>query len=371
MPCRAGPVGSALVGRRRSVERASVELKASGVVARTAARGLRCSRVGARAHRVALAVVLALATLCALSSAARAAWPDRPIRLVIPSVPGGGTDTSSRIIAARLAEILGQPIVADNRGGASGNIGADIVAHAPPDGYTLLALIASHASNMSLMKQVPYDLVRDFAPISQTVTLPNVLVAHPSLPVKSLAELIEYARARPGELQFGTAGIGANQHLAMELFLGTAGLRMVHVPYKGIGPALTDTVGGRIPLMIGNMLVVLPHVRTNRLRALGVTSARRAEAAPDIPTIAEGGLPGFEAVQWYGLVAPAGTPPDIIARLHAGVVRVLREPAVRARFAADGAEATPSASPEAFGVLIREEIAKWATVVREAGIRAD
>jgi tripartite-type tricarboxylate transporter receptor subunit TctC len=330
-------------------------------------------RLAAHATRLlSMAVTLTAAlTLSGTSQRALAAWPDHPIRLVIPSVPGGGTDTSSRIIATRLGEVLGQPVVADNRGGASGNIGADIVAHAPADGYTLLAMIASHASNVSLMKQVPYDLMRDFAPISQTVTLPNMLVAHPSLPVKSLVELIEYARAHPDELQFGTAGIGANQHLAMELFLSTAGLRMVHVPYKGIGPALTDTVGGRIPLMIGNMLVVLPHVRNGRLRALGVTSGKRAEAAPDIPTIAEGGLPGYDAVQWYGLVAPAGTPTEIIGKLHAAVVRVLREPAVRARFAADGAEATPSPSPEAFGQLIRDEIAKWAAVVKAAGIRAD
>ncbi len=307
----------------------------------------------------------------ALFVSAHAAWPDHAIRLVIPSTPGGGTDTSSRIIATRLAEILGQPIVPDNHGGASGNIGAAIAAHAPADGYTLLALIASHASNVSLMKEVPYDLANDFAPISQTVTLPNVLVAHPSLAVKTTQELITYAKAHPAELHFASAGVGANQHLAMELFLRSAGLKMVHVPYKGVGPALLDTVGGRVSLMMGNMLVVLPQVRAGRINALGVTSRHRAEAAPDIPTIAEAGLPGYEAVQWYGLVAPAGTPTEIINKLHAAVVQVLREPAIRTRFANDGAEATPSASPEAFGQLIRDEIAKWSSVVREAGIRAD
>jgi tripartite-type tricarboxylate transporter receptor subunit TctC len=221
------------------------------------------------------------------------------------------------------------------------------------------------------MKKVAYDLARDFAPISQTVTLPNVLATHPSLPVKSVKELIALAKARPGQLQYATGGIGANQHLAMELFLGMTGTKMIHVPYKGVGPALMDTVAGHVPVMMGNILVAMPQVRGGRLRALGVTSTKRATGAPEIPTIAEAGVPGYEAVQWYGLLAPAGTPREIVLRLHAVVVKVLQEPEIRKRFADDGAEATPSATPEAFGEIIRTDLAKWAKVVKESGIQAE
>jgi tripartite-type tricarboxylate transporter receptor subunit TctC len=305
------------------------------------------------------------------ASGAIAAYPDRPVRIVVPSPPGGGTDTSTRIIAPRIGEQLGQQIVIDNRGGASGNIGAELVARATPDGYTLLAVIASHTSNPAVMKKVAYDLARDFAPISQTVTLPNVLATHPSLPVKSVKELIALAKARPGQLQYATGGIGANQHLAMELFLGMTGTKMIHVPYKGVGPALMDTVAGHVPVMMGNILVAMPQVRGGRLRALGVTSTKRATGAPEIPTIAEAGVPGYEAVQWYGLLAPAGTPREIVLRLHAVVVKVLQEPEIRKRFADDGAEATPSATPEAFGEIIRTDLAKWAKVVKESGIQAE
>jgi tripartite-type tricarboxylate transporter receptor subunit TctC len=299
-----------------------------------------------------------------------AAYPDHTVHLIVPSPPGGGTDTSSRIIAPKLAEVLGQQIVIDNRPGASGNIGAEIAARAAPDGYTLLAAIASHTSNPAMMK-TSYDLARDFAPISLTVTLPNVLVSHTSLPVKTLKELIAYARERPGKLQYATGGIGANQHLAMELLLSMTGVQMLHVPYKGVGPALNDVVANHVPLMMGNVLVALPHIRSGRLRAYGVTSAARAGGAADIPTIAEAGVPGYEAVQWYGLLAPAGTPVDIINKLHEAVVRVLRDPAIRERFVSDGAEPTPSASPEEFAALIRAEMAKWAKVVRDARIQPE
>jgi len=317
--------------------------------------------------RFALAAVLALAP----AAAALAAYPDRPVRIVVPSPPGGGTDTSTRIIAPRIGELLGQQIVIDNRGGASGNIGAELVARATPDGYTLLAVIASHTSNPAVMKKVAYDLARDFAPISQTVTLPNVLATHPSLPVKSVKELVALARARPGQLQFATGGIGANQHLAMELFLAETGTKMVHVPYKGVGPALMDTVAGHVPVMMGNILVAMPQVRAGRLRALGVTSAKRATGAPEIPTIAESGVPGYEGVQWYGLLAPAGTPRDIVVRLHAVTVKALQEPDIRKRFSDDGAETTPSPTPEAFGEIIRNDLAKWARVVKQAGIQPE
>jgi tripartite-type tricarboxylate transporter receptor subunit TctC len=232
-------------------------------------------------------------------------------------------------------------------------------------------VIASHTSNPAMMRKVQYDMARDFAPISLTVTLPNVLVSHPSLPVKNVRELIAFAKARPGQLQFASGGLGANQHLAMELFLNVAGLKMVHVPYKGVGPALVDVVAGHVPLMVGNILVAMPHVRSGRIRAYGVTSARRASGVPEIPTIAESGLPGYEAVQWYGLVAPAKTPADIVGKLHGVVVKVLQEPEMRKRFQNDGAEATPSATPEEFATLIRNDLAKWAKVVKDANLQPE
>jgi tripartite-type tricarboxylate transporter receptor subunit TctC len=312
-----------------------------------------------------------LAVLLLASTVSVAAYPDKPVRIIVPSPTGGGTDTSTRIIAPKIGELLGQQMVIDNRGGASGNIGAEIAARAVPDGYTLLAVIASHTSNPAMMRKVAYDMARDFAPISLTVTLPNVLISHPSLPTKTIRELIAFAKARPGQLQFASGGLGANQHLAMELFLNMAGLKMVHVPYKGVGPALVDVVAGHVPLMVGNILVAMPHVRSGRVRAYGVTSARRASGVPDIPTIAESGLPGYDAVQWYGLVAPAKTPADIVARLHGAVVKVLQDPEMRKRFQNDGAEATPSATPEAFAALIRADLAKWAKVVKDAGIQPE
>ena len=316
------------------------------------------------------ALLLAAVPGSGLPGIALAAYPDKPVRIVIPSPPGGGTDTSTRIVGPRLGEILGQPVVMENRAGASGNIGAELVARAAPDGYTLLAAIASHTSNPAMMK-TNYDLARDFAPISMTVTLPNVLVGHPSLPARSVRELVALAKGRPGQLQFATGGIGANQHLAMELFLLTTGTRMVHVPYKGVGPALADVVGGHVPLMMSNILVALPQIRAGRVRAFGVTSAQRVSGAPEIPTIAESGVPGFDAVQWYGLLAPAGTPREVVGTLHAGIVKTLQDAAVRDRFLRDGAEPTPSASPEAFAALIRAELARWVKVVREAGLRGE
>lgn len=313
--------------------------------------------------------ILVTTFLCgAIPGALAAGYPERAVRLIVPSTPGGGTDTSTRIIAPKLSEILGQQIVVDNRGGASGNLGAEIALRAPADGYTLLATLSSHASNPSVMKSVPYNLERDFAPISRTVTVPNVLFSHPSLPVRTTRELIAFAKARPGQLQFASAGIGTNPHLTMELFLSMAGLKMISVHYKGIGPALTDVIAGHVPLMVGNLLVSGPHIRTGKLRAYGVTSAKRSSSAPEIPTIAEAELPGYEAVQWFGLLAPAGTPREVITRLHGAVLQALQDPVVRKRFVEGGADPTPSASPEEFAAVIQAEIKKWAKVVKDAGI---
>ena len=314
----------------------------------------------------------AIASAIAIAAASlAAAYPDHPVRLVVPSLAGGGTDTTTRIIAPKLAEYLGQQIVIDNRGGMSGNLGAELASRAAPDGYTLLATFASHASNPAVIKNTPYDLERDFAPISMTVIVPNLLYSHPSLPAKNVKELIAFARTRPGRLSYASAGVGSTSHLAMELFLSMTGLKMLHVPYKGASQAAIDVMAGHLPMTFGNIMNALPHTKTGRIRALGVTSAERVSAAADIPTIAEAGLPGYEAVQWYGLLAPAGTPRDIVLKLHAGVVKALQDAAVKKRFIDDGAEPAASASPEDFSTLIRVEIAKWAKVVKAAGIQPE
>jgi tripartite-type tricarboxylate transporter receptor subunit TctC len=317
--------------------------------------------------RTLLATILSAAVTGALA----AGYPERPVRLIVPSPPGGGTDVSARMFAPKLGEVLGQQIVIDNRGGASGNIGAEAAARAAPDGYTLLAGIASLTSNPFVMKKVPFDIERDFAPISLTVMVPNVLISHPSLPARNLKELIAFARARPGQLEYASAGVGSVPHMMMEFFVSMGELKMVHVPYKGAGPALTDVIAGHVPLMAANILSTLPHVKAGRVRAYGVTSAQRAAAAPDIPTVAEAGLPGYEAVQWFGLLAPAGTPRDIVVRLHGAVVQALDDPAVKKRFIGDGADPSPSAFPEAFGTFIRAELRKWEKVVKAAGIKPE
>ena len=317
-----------------------------------------------------LNVVLLIVALAGAASATAQNYPARPVRLIVPSSPGGGTDISARIIAPRLSEYLGQQVVVENRPGAGTMIGGEVVARSAPDGYTLLMGISTLAINPAIYKKVPYDALKDFAPVSQAVALPNVLVAHPSLPVKTVKELVAFARARQGQINFASAGLGTSPHLSMELFLSMTGLKMVHVPYKGSGPGVTDLVAGHVPLMMPNMLSALPHIKSGRLRALGVTSVKRASRASDIPTIAEAGVPGYEAVQWYGVLAPAGTPRPVITRLHAEVVRVLQQRDIRERFLSDGAEAVGS-SPEEFAAFIRAETAKWAKVIKDAGLRPE
>ena len=308
--------------------------------------------------------------LLAAGAAGAQTYPTRPVRIVVPSSIGGGTDIVARVIAHKLSETMGQQFVVENRPGASTMIGGEVVACAAPDGYTLLMGISTLAINPAMFRKVPYDAQRDFAPITQAVFLPNILIVHPSLPVRTVKELIAFAKARPGALNFASAGTGTNPHLSMELFRVMAGLNMVHVPYKGSAPGVTDLLSGHVSLMTPNILTAMPHVRSGRLRALGVTSARRASGAPDIPTIAEAGLPGYEAVQWYGLLAPRGTSTSIVSRLNAEATRSLRLPEVRQRLAADGAEVV-AGSAEEFGVFIRAETAKWAKVVKDAGISPD
>ncbi len=319
----------------------------------------------------AVARIAAVLCITAAMHAAAAAYPEKPVRLVVPSVPGGGTDATMRILAPKLSEILGQQVIIDNRGGAAGNIGAEAVARAAPDGYTLLAVIASHTINPHLMSKVPFDIDRDFAPISLAVTLPNVLVSNPSLPVRSVKELIAFAKARPGQLQFASAGFGSNPHLMMELFTSMTGIKMVHVPYKGAGPAFTDVIAGHVHMMAGNILSALPHIRSGRIRAYGVTSAVRSSGAPEIPTLAEAGVPGYEAVQWFGLLAPAGTPREVVTRLHGAVAQTLNDPVLHKRFVSDGADPRPSKSPEEFAAFMRAEYKKWGQVVKTAGIKPE
>ncbi len=249
-------------------------------------------------------------------------------------------------------------------------IGGEAVARAAPDGYTLLMGISTLAINPAMYKKVPYDAQKDFAPISQAVSLSNVLVVHPSLPARNVKEFIALVKPRPGQVNFASAGVGTSPHLSMELFLVMAQLKMLHVPYKGSGPGVTDLVAGHVPAMMPNMLSAQPHIKSGRLRALGVTGSKRAPGADDIPTIAEAGVPGYEAVQWYGVLAPAATPRDIITKLHAGVVRALQNPDVRQRLLNDGAEPVGN-SPEEFATYLRAETAKWAKVVQAAGIKPE
>ena len=298
------------------------------------------------------------------------AYPAKPVRLVVPSAPGGGTDITARVMAPKLGEYLGQQVVVENRAGAGTMIGGELVARAAPDGYTLLMGISTLAINPAMYKKVPYDALKDFVPISQAVSLPNILVVHPSLPAKTVKELVAFGRARPGQIQFASAGVGTNPHLTAELFLSMTGLKMLHIPYKGSGAGIIDVIAGHVPVMTPSILTGLPHAKAGRLRALGVTSARRAGGAPDIPTIAEAGVPGYEAVQWFGILAPAGTPRAIIDRVHREAVRVLQNPETKERLVADGADPVGS-TPEQFAAFIRAETAKWAKVVKAIGIQPE
>lgn len=311
-----------------------------------------------------------IASVWVVSAAAQSAYPSRPVRLVAPFAPGGVVDTVSRVVAQKLSESLGQPVIVDNKPGAGGNIGAEFVSKSAPDGYTLLmGSIGTHAINVSLYPNLPYDAVRDFLPVSLATTNTNLVVVNPSFPVASIAELIAYAKANPGKLNYGTAGAGSSQHLAGELFKTMAGIDLVHVPYKGAGPAIIDLLAGQIPLMFVDTSTSLPHVRAGRLRALAVTSAKRDPQLPNVPTVAESGLPGFEVNAWFGVFVPAGTPREIVNRLNADIVRGLAAPEVRERLLALGVEPVTS-TPEQFAAFVKSEIAKWGRVVRQSGARA-
>jgi tripartite-type tricarboxylate transporter receptor subunit TctC len=314
--------------------------------------------------------VIALACATAGAALAQSNYPNRPIRIVVPTASGGGGDLIARLIAQGLTERWGRQVVAENRTGAGTMIGGEVVAKSAADGYTLLLGVSTLAINPATYKKVPYDARRDFAPITQAVLAPNLMMVHPAVPAKTVKEMIAFAKARPGQVAYASAGFGTNPHLSMELFSTMAQIRMIHVPYKSSTPGVIDLIAGHVAIMAPNIISGIPHVRSGKLRALGVTSAQRINAAPDIPTIAEGGLPGYEAVQWYGLLAPAGTPQDIIARLHQESVAILNAPESRSRIAGDGAELVAS-SPEEFAAFIAAETVKWAKVAKAAGIQPE
>ena len=307
--------------------------------------------------------------LAFFASAAMAQYPSKPVRFIVPSASGGGTDIIARALAEKLSQAFGRQFIVDNRPGAGQMIGLELAAKSAPDGHTLVMAASALALNSVMYKKVPYDALRDFAPITQAATLPNVLVVHPSVPARSIAELIAHARQRPGELNYASAGIGTSPQMAIELLKSMAGIDMVHVPYKGTTPGVMDLLGGQVALMAPNLLTALPHIKAGKLRALGVTSAARTQALPDVPAIGEV-LPGYEAAQWYGVLAPAGTPGDIVSRLYAEMAKALRHEEVKERLVLDGAEAVGS-SPGEFAAFIRSEIAKWTQVARAANIRPE
>ena len=307
--------------------------------------------------------------LCAVaagSTFAADAYPTRPIRLIVPFPPGGGNDIVARLVAGKLAEGLGQQVVIDNRGGAGGTIGTDMTAKAPPDGHTMLINNLSLAVNHTLFGKLPYDTLKDLAPVSLIGRQPNIVVVHPTLPVKSVRELLEFARAKPGELNYGSGGTGTASHLATELLKLMAKVELTHVPYKGLGPALTDLMGGRLQLIISTMASTLPHVKAGKLRTLAVTTAQRSSFFPDVPTMHEAGVTRYEFSTWYGLLVPAGTPRTIVDRLNAETRKAVAHPSVQNQFSAQGLEPGAS-SAQTFGEYLRSEVEKWGKVVKASG----
>ncbi len=317
---------------------------------------------------------LASAVLIVLASAltgecAAQTYPSGPLRIVVPFPPGGSTDGLGRMIAQKLNERFRQPVVVENRGGANGTIGAAFVAKAPADGHTLLLVQPGFASNPSLYKNLPYDQARDLAPVSHLASGPLVLVVHPSLPAKSVKELIALAKSRPGELNYASPGAGSLNHLTAELFNLTTSIKMTHIPYKGGGPALIDVLSGRVPIYYTNLVTSLPHLKSGRLRALGVTTLQRSPIAPELPTIAEAGLRGFDMSAWFGLLVPSATPRDMIAKLQQEVTLILHQAEFKERLAADGMTVVGS-TPEQFGEFLNREIVKYTRIIQAAGITA-
>jgi len=298
-------------------------------------------------------------------------YPSKPIRLIVPFAAGGGNDNVARLVGKRLADGLGQPVLVDNRPGAGGVVGAELAAKSAPDGYTLfLGGVGSHAINPNLHDKLPYDPIRDFSPVALLAQAPLILVVHPSVPAGNIAEFVAYARARPGRLNFASNGNGSSSQLAAVMFGSMAGADMVHVPYKGLAPALSDLLSGQVQLMFSSVVAILPHIKAGKLRGLAVTGAKRLASMPELPTIAESGLPRYEASSWYGILAPAGTPRDIVVRLNAELAKALEQPEVRSSLLAEGAEPV-GGSPEQFAAHIRAEKERLGKIIRDAHIRLE
>ena len=317
-----------------------------------------------------LSVVLlsAVSVAAAMPAHAASAYPTKPIRIIVAYTPAGATDILARVVGQKLSESWGQPVIVDNRAGAAGNIGTEVAAKATPDGYTLIMGTAgTHGINVSLYRQLNWHPVKDFAPVSLVAMVPNIMVVNNALPFKTVKDLIAYAKANPGKLSSGSPGNGSTAHLSMELFKSMTGTNLVHIPYKGSAGVLADVMGGQIAVTIDNMPPYLPQVKAGKIRALAVSPAKRSMAAPDIPTIAEAGVPGYDSGAWFGLLAPAGTPKDIVSKLSVETARILKMPDVNKRISELGGEPVGS-TPEEFAALIKSEIAKWAKVIKDANV---
>jgi tripartite-type tricarboxylate transporter receptor subunit TctC len=318
--------------------------------------------------------ILVLSTFLSFDSTGKVfaqTYPNKPIHLIVAFPPGGTTDVVARLVGQKLSEGLGQPVVVDNRPGASGIIGTEMAAKAAADGYTLLmGYITTNAINPSLYGKLPYDPVKDFAPVSWIASAPLLVMVHPSIPVNSVKELIALAKSKPGQLSYASGGNGSPPHLAGELFKTMAGVDMMHVPYKGSAPAMVDVLGGHVPVYFDGIVTTLPQVKAGKLRALGVTSAKRSPSAPEIPTVAESGLPGFEVISWWGMVVQAGAPKEIVSKLNSEIVKIVQMPDVKERLASQGAIPMGS-TPEQFAAHIKAETAKWGKVIRECGVKVD
>ena len=316
--------------------------------------------------------IATIATLTAVVAAGACAqdYPNKPVRIVVPFAPGGGTDLSARIVAQKLTESLGANFVVDNRPGAAGIVGTEAVAKSKPDGYALLVVSSSHAMNPAMYSKLPYDTARDFVPVSLLLSGPTLVVAHPSLPAKNARELIALAKAKPGVLTFASAGHGTPPHMAGELFKSLAKIDILHIPYKGNGPAYTDLMAGQVSLMFPNIATSLPYVKTGRMRSIGVGSKQRSQIAPDIPTVHESGLPGYEMGSWFGLLAPAGTPAAVITRLQQEIAKIFKMPDVREKLFAQGVEPVGS-TPQEFASFLQNETTVWAKVIRSSGLKPE
>jgi len=314
--------------------------------------------------------IAALAAFSCVGLSQAQTYPNKPVRIVVGYPPGGAVDAIGRVVAQQLTQAFGQQFIVENRGGASGIIGADVVAKSAADGYSLVVLSGTHTVNPSLYKKLPYDTERDFAPVSVVASSAYILVVHPSLPVKSVRELIAFAKKNRGQVNYASSGNAGMPHLSGELFKVKAGIEMTHIPYKGSAAVTTAVLSGEVPIMFSNLISTMPQVQAGRFRALGVTGLARIPAAPNVPTIAESGLPGYEVVGWYGMMAPANTPAEIISRLSTTIAKSLQAPEVLRRFASEGIDPVGS-TPEAFGRQVREDLVKWAEVVRVSGAKVD